>query len=98
MYVHGHCAVRSFSTVKRTVGNYITFDASNLSCASISTKLALQAMVDRGALTPNEWRETFNLSPLEGGDEPLRRLDTETVNEGTKPTDEEVNKDGKNQH
>ena len=36
-------------------------------------------MVDRGALTPNEWRDTFNLSPVKDGDKPLRRLDTQTV-------------------
>lgn len=36
-------------------------------------------LVDRGALTPNEWRDTFNLSPVADGDKPLRRLDTETV-------------------
>ena len=68
-----------FTRKQRSFGNYITFDAANLQCASISTKLALQAMVDRGALTPNEWRDTFNLSPVDGGDEPLRRLDTTTV-------------------
>ncbi len=69
-----------FTRKQRSFGNYITFDASNLQCASITTKLALQAMVDRGALTPNEWRDTFNLAPVDGGDEPLRRLDTITVN------------------
>ena len=37
--------------------------------------------MDRGALTPNEWRETFNLAPVTDGDKPLRRLDTQTVNE-----------------
>ena len=70
-----------FSRRERGFGNYITFDAANLQCASITTKLALQAMVDRGALTPNEWRDTFNLSPVDGGDVPLRRLDTQTVKE-----------------
>lgn len=65
-----------FSRRERGFGNRIYFDAGNLQCASLSTKLALQAMVDRGALTPNEWRETLNLSPIEGGDTPIRRLDT----------------------
>lgn len=69
-----------FTRKQRSFGNYITFDASNLQCASITTKLGLQAMVDRGALTPNEWRDTFCLAPVEGGDQPLRRLDTTTVN------------------
>ena len=30
--------------------------------ASMQTKLGLVAMVDRGALLPNEWRETLNAS------------------------------------
>lgn len=68
-----------FSRRERGFGNRIYFDAANLQCASLTTKLALQAMVDRGALTPNEWRDTFNLSPVPDGDKPLRRLDTETV-------------------
>ena len=33
-------------------------------------------MVDRGAMTPNEWRKILNLSPIDGGDIPVRRLDT----------------------
>lgn len=70
-----------FTRRERGFGNGIYFDASNLQCASLSTKLALQAMVDRGALTPNEWRETFNLPPVADGDKPLRRLDTQTVNQ-----------------
>ena len=46
----------------------------------MSTKLGLQAMVDRGAMLPNEWRAVLNLAPLPGGDEPIRRLDTAVVN------------------
>ncbi len=70
-----------FTRKERAFGNHIIFEAANLQYASLSTKLALQAMVDRGALTPNEWRNTFNLAPVPGGDEPLRRLDTATVKE-----------------
>ncbi len=62
-------------------GNEIVFESNRLQYASVKTKLALVAMVDRGAMTPNEWREVFNLSPIEGGDKPIRRLDT-------RPTDE----------
>lgn len=51
----------------------------NLQCASMSTKLAFQSMVDRGAMTPNEWRAILNLAPIEGGDKPIRRLDTQVV-------------------
>lgn len=70
-----------FTRKERGFGNKIYFEAANLQCASLSTKLQLVNMVDRGALTPNEWRETFNLSPIEGGDKPIRRLDTGVVGE-----------------
>lgn len=69
-----------FSRKERGFGNRIVFEANNLQCASLTTKLAFQAMVDRGAMTPNEWRETINLAPIEGGDKPIRRLDTQVVN------------------
>ena len=68
-----------FSRRERVFGNRIVFEASAWDSASISTKLNLQAMVDRGALTPNEWRATFNLAPVPGGDDPIRRLDTAAV-------------------
>lgn len=68
-----------FSRRERGFGNRIVFNANNLQYASMQTKLGLQAMVDRGAMTPNEWREVLNLPPVEGGDKPLRRLDTITV-------------------
>lgn len=71
---------RLFTRKERGFGNKILFEASNLHCASLSTKLAFQAMVDRGAMTPNEWRSTMNMSPIEGGDQPIRRLDTQVVN------------------
>lgn len=71
-----------FTRKKRNYGNKIIFEASNLSCATISTKLNFLQMVDRGALTPNEWRAIFNLAPVEGGDKPIRRLDTRPTAEG----------------
>ena len=72
--------VALFSRKERGYGNRIVFEANNLQCASLTTKLAFQAMVERGAMTPNEWRETMNLAPIEGGDQPIRRLDTQVVN------------------
>ena len=39
-------------------------------------------MVDRGAMTPNEWRSILSLGPIEGGSKPIRRLDTALVKEG----------------
>lgn len=68
-----------FSRHLRAFGNKIVFETSNLQYASLKTKLDLVSMVDRGALTPNEWRATLGLPPIEGGDKPIRRLDTEEV-------------------
>jgi len=73
-----------FTEQERRFGNEIIFEANRLQYASVSTKLALVALVDRGAMTPNEWREVFNLAPIDGGDKPIRRLDT-------RPTDETYN-------
>lgn len=69
-----------FTRRERGFGNSIVFEATNLSTASMSTKLNLCQMVDRGAMLPNEWRAVLNLAPLPGGDEPIRRLDTAVVN------------------
>lgn len=73
-----------FSRRERGFGNKIYYEAGSLQYATLSTKLALQAMVDRGAMTPNEWREAFNLAPIPGGDNPIRRLDTAPVAGGDK--------------
>ncbi len=51
-------------------------------------------MVDRGAMTPNEWRRTLNLPPLQGGDEPIRRLDTAPV--GTQTVENEESEEEEN--
>lgn len=71
-----------FTRKERGFGNSVVFEASSWDSASIKTKLNLLQMVDRGAMTPNEWRSTFNLAPLPGGDEPVRRLDTAVVRGG----------------
>lgn len=85
---------RKLFSSKDALTNKIVYEASNLSCASFKTRIELQAMVDRGALTPNEWREIFNRTPLSGGDKPIRRLDTEVVNIASKLLDKgaDVNK------
>lgn len=70
-----------FTPREQGFGNAITYESNRMQYASNSTKLALVALVDRGALTPNEWRMIFNLSPIEGGDVPIRRLDTAQVDE-----------------
>lgn len=70
-----------FNRRQRAFGNKIIVEAYNLAHASYEQKLQLREMVDRGALTPNEWRAVFNLSPVPGGDAVIRRLDTAVVNQ-----------------
>lgn len=72
-------SVKIFSRKERGFGNRIVFDANNLQCASLSSKLDLDRMVDRGAMLVNEWREAMNMAPIAGGDKPIRRLDTQVV-------------------
>lgn len=72
-----------FSPRERGYGNRIIFESMSLQYASMSTKLNLLQMVDRGALTPNEWRRVLNMAPIDGGDQAVRRLDTApTTNTG----------------
>ena len=70
-----------FSQRQRAFGNYIIFEAYNLQLASLKDKLELREMVDRGALLVNEWRYAMGFGPVEGGDVPIRRLDTAVVNQ-----------------
>lgn len=70
-----------FTERERAWGASITYESNRIQYASTSTKLSLVQLVDRGALTPNEWRQIFNLAPVDGGDVPIRRLDTEVVND-----------------
>ena len=78
----GEFTRKLFSRTERGFGNSIIFEANSLQYASMSTKLALVAMVDRRSMTPNEWREVMNLGPIEGGDEAIMRLDTAVVDKG----------------
>jgi HK97 family phage portal protein len=70
-----------FSRRERGHGNKIIFESSNLSFASMETKLRLVDYVDRGILSPNEVREVLGREPVEGGDQFIRRLDTRPTTE-----------------
>jgi len=72
-----------FNRKERSYGNRIVFEGADMAFASLRTKLALQAMVDRGAMSPNEWRRTMNMPPVPNGDVYLLRKDTGTAREGT---------------
>ena len=68
-----------YTNVEISHGNKIQYEGNTIQFMSTAEKLSLVQMVDRGALTPNEWRAALNLHPLEGGDTPVRRLDTAPV-------------------
>jgi HK97 family phage portal protein len=61
---------------QRGFGNEVIFESSRMQYMSMETKLQLVQYVDRGIMTPNEVREVLNLAPIDGGDAPIRRLDT----------------------
>lgn len=84
----GEYTRKLFTRKERGFGNKIIFEASSLQYASMSTKLNLLQMVDRGALLPNEWRNVMNMGPIEGGEKAIRRLDTAVVNEVKKQLSE----------
>jgi HK97 family phage portal protein len=71
-----------FNRRERGFGNRIMFESANLSYASMQTKLSLFQAVDRGAMSPNEWRELLGYAPVEGGDVMIRRLDTAPTTSG----------------
>lgn len=70
-----------FTRRERAFGNVIVYEASSLTIASMSTKLNLVNLVDRGIMVPNEVRTILNLAPIPGGDKPVRRLDTAPIDE-----------------
>lgn len=88
-----------FTDRERGFYNEVCFESNRMSYMSMSEKLALVAMVDRGAMTPNEWRMALNLAPLPDGDTPIRRLDTAQVDaanakqEDKKPIEPEKGED-----
>jgi HK97 family phage portal protein len=70
-----------FTRRERGFGNRIVFESSNLTFASMDTKLRLVEYVDRAIMSPNEVREILGRAPYEGGDEMIRRLDTRPADE-----------------
>ena len=62
------------------LNNKIVFEPTNLTFASMQTKLRLVDLLDRGIMNANEIRQILNMPPVEGGDEYVRRLDTAPIN------------------
>lgn len=78
----GEYTRKLFSRRERGFGNKIMFEASNLTFASMKTKLDLTRYVDRGIMSPNEVREILHYAPREGGDTYVLRKDTGQLGKG----------------
>lgn len=76
-----------FTDREISYGGEVWYESNRLQYASAKTKISMVALVDRGLMTPNEYRSLFNMAPYEGGDEFILRLDTsktgDTSDEGT---------------
>ena len=79
-----------FTDKQLSYGNQIWFESNRLQYASAKTKISMVALVDRGLMTPNEYRELFNMPPYEGGDDFVLRLDTQKTGDSTNPTSNPV--------
>lgn len=82
-----------FSEREIAFGNEIKFASSSIQFMSMSDKLALKEFIDRGAITPNTWNDIVGLPHVEGGDEPIRRLDTAPVSQVAKSIQKEDNEE-----
>ena len=72
-----------FTPREISFGNQVTFESNRLQYASAKTKISMVQLVDRGLMTPNEYRQLFNMAPYEGGDEFVLRLDTAKTGDTT---------------
>lgn len=62
--------------------NFIVFEANKLQFASLDKKISMyKEVVLYGGMTINEWRAGCNMSPIEGGDERIMRLDAAPVDD-----------------
>lgn len=82
MQMSGEYTRKLFSRKERGFGNKIIFESSNLTFASMTTKMQLIQFVDRAIMCRNEVRGYFNLAPVPGGDEFVLRKDTGVITEG----------------
>lgn len=64
--------------------NFIVYEANKLQFASLDKKISMyKEVVLYGGMTINEWRAGCNMSPIEGGDERIMRLDAAPVNDSS---------------
>jgi len=88
---------KCFTDRERAFGARIHYESNRLVFASLQTKLQMVALVDRGMMTPNEFRELFNMAPYDGGDEFVLRLDTAKTGDTTTDEPEPVKEEPANE-
>lgn len=72
--------------------NWVIYEANKLQFASLDKKIQLfSTVVLYGGMTINEWRAGCNMTPIEGGDELIRRLDAAPTGNGKKEDDDDGN-------
>ena len=89
-----------FSDREISYDNKVWFESNRLQYSSAKTKISMVSLVDRGLMTPNEFRELFNMAPYEGGDEFILRLDTDKTGDTTSDDDDKgrpKNEEGDNE-
>lgn len=84
-----------YSAREIVFGNEVKFASSTIQFMSMKDKLALKDFIDRGAITPNTWNEIVGLPPVEGGDKPIRRLDTAPVDKVAQSVEKEPKEEEK---
>lgn len=72
-----------FTPRELSFANEVWYESNRLQYASAKTKISMVALVDRGLMTPNEYRELFNMPRYDGGDEFVLRLDTQKTGDST---------------
>lgn len=72
-----------FTERERQLGAFIIYESNRIQYASNKTKLNMVQLVDRALMTPNEYRQLFNMAPYEGGDQFVMRLDTQKTGDSS---------------
>jgi len=82
---------KAFTKRERELGAFIIYESNRIQYASNRTKLNMVQLVDRALMTPNEYRQLFNMAPYEGGDQFVMRLDTQKTGDVSDLADDDQN-------
>lgn len=80
---------KAFTKRERELGAFLIYESNRIQYASNRTKLNMVQLVDRALMTPNEYRQLFNMAPYEGGDQFVMRLDTQKTGDVSDLSDDD---------